>query len=252
MLYRSKNYGLVVIAVVVALVGAYSSTRADEPSNDLELQLKQKEAQYKELEQKIKAERDRAFDHSKQANEQARQIAEQARQPAEQFRFTLGQPGMRTRVEPSAAEAIHKAAADVRDAKGDDEKSAAQKKLNEALSKYFDEDMVQREKELKQVEERVTKLRELLDRRRTNKQEIIDLEAKVALNQANGLGFYDGETPGGGWPNPFGWGGYTGKVTGGGGFGGSASGAVAIPAPVPAVAPVPPVPPVAPIDVKVH
>ncbi len=63
--------------------------------------------------------------------------------------------------------------------------------------------MVQRENELKQVEERVTKLRELLERRRAGKQEIIDLEAKVALNQANGLGFYDGEPSGGPPLHPF-------------------------------------------------
>ncbi|HEX3598527.1 MAG TPA: hypothetical protein VHU84_00210, partial [Lacipirellulaceae bacterium] len=208
MLYRSKKYGLVVVAVVVGLVGAYGSTRADDPSNDLELQLKQKEAQYEELEQKLKAERDKAIDQTKkttvqarQINDQARQIADKARQQAEHMRFTFGQAPLRTRVEPGAAEAIHMAAEAVRDAKGDDEKSVAQKKLNEALSKYFDEDMVQREKELKQVEERVTKLHDLLERRRSSKQEIVDLEAKVALNQANGLGFYDGESPGGGAPS---------------------------------------------------
>ena len=55
--------------------------------------------------------------------------------------------------------------------------------------------MVQREQELKQIEERLTKLRELLDRRRTKKQEIIDLQTKVALNEADGLGFYENERP---------------------------------------------------------
>lgn len=93
----------------------------------------------------------------------------------------------------SVASTIRKAAESVRDAKGDDAKSAAQKKLTDVLSKCYDDDMVQRGQELKLIEERLTKLRELLDRRRTKKQEIIDLQTKVALNEAEGLGFYDGE-----------------------------------------------------------
>jgi hypothetical protein len=103
--------------------------------------------------------------------------------------FSAGRP--RTNV----TSAIRKAAEAVRDAKGDEAKSDAQKKLAELLSKCYDEDMVQREKELKQIEERLTKLRELLERRRTKKQEIIDLQTKVALNEAEGLGFYDNERP---------------------------------------------------------
>ena len=51
--------------------------------------------------------------------------------------------------------------------------------------------MVRREHELTQIEERLTKLRELLERRRKKKQEIIELQTKVALNEAEGLGFYE-------------------------------------------------------------
>jgi hypothetical protein len=98
--------------------------------------------------------------------------------------------------------AIRKAAETVRDAKGDDAKSAAQKNLADLLNKCYDEDMAQRERELKQIEERLTKLRELLSRRRAKKQDIIDLQTKVALNDADGLGFYDGERSAkGGTPN---------------------------------------------------
>src|SRR3954468_20114951 len=228
MFYSSSNK-ILLATMIVAALGVFAPIRADDQTNDIEQQLKQKETQLKELEQKLKANRDKA-------SEQGRQPAEQIKQKAEQIRFTLnGQPPLRTRVEASAGEAIRFAALAVRDAKGDDEKSAAQKKLNEALSKYFDEDMVQREKELKQVEERVTKLHDLLDRRRSSKQEIIDLEAKVALNQANGLGFYDGETTGGGPLNPFfGW----------AGKGGSAGGFSSHAAPSEDVLMVPPVPPV--------
>ena len=103
--------------------------------------------------------------------------------------FALG----RTTTKASAG--IRAAAEAVRDAKGDDAKAAAQKKLTELLSKVYDDDMVQREKELTQIEERLAKLRELLSRRRTKKQEIIELQSKVALNEAEGLGFYDDDRP---------------------------------------------------------
>jgi len=103
--------------------------------------------------------------------------------------FSAGRP--RTNV----TSAIRKAAEAVRDAKGEEAKSDAQKKLAELLSKSYDDDMVQREHELKQIEERLTKLRELLERRRTKKQEIIELQTKVALNEAEGLGFYDNDRP---------------------------------------------------------
>jgi hypothetical protein len=91
--------------------------------------------------------------------------------------------------------AVRKAAEAVRDANGDDAKSAAQKKLADLLSKSYDDDMAHRELELKQIEERLTKLRELLSRRRSKKQDIIDLQIKVALNDAEGLGFYENERP---------------------------------------------------------
>lgn len=98
-------------------------------------------------------------------------------------------------VTASVSDSIRKSAEAVRDAKDDEGRKAAQKVLDEQLSKYFDEDMTQRESELAKIEERLTKLRELLERRRTKKQEIIDLQAKVALNEADGLGFYNTEHP---------------------------------------------------------
>jgi hypothetical protein len=92
-----------------------------------------------------------------------------------------------------AAAKIRAAAEAVRDAKDSKEKEDAQKKLADVLSKCYDEDMANREKELTQVEERLKKLRDLLERRRAKKQEVVELQTKVALNEAEGLGFYDGE-----------------------------------------------------------
>jgi hypothetical protein len=101
--------------------------------------------------------------------------------------FTLKMAG-----NDSAAK-IRAAAEAVRDAKDSKEKDDAQRKLADVLSKSYDEDMANREKELAQVEERLKKLRDLLERRRAKKQEIVELQTKVALNEAEGLGFYDGE-----------------------------------------------------------
>jgi hypothetical protein len=91
---------------------------------------------------------------------------------------------------------IRQAAEAVRVAKDDEAKATAEKKLDDILSKYFDEDMARRESELTKIEERLIKLRDLHNRRRAKKQEILELQTKVALNEAEGLGFYDGQSPG--------------------------------------------------------
>jgi DNA repair exonuclease SbcCD ATPase subunit len=62
--------------------------------------------------------------------------------------------------------------------------------LKQTLERYFDEDVNQRERDITQIEERVKNLREQLERRREKKQEIIDLQIKVAQNEAEGLGFF--------------------------------------------------------------
>jgi hypothetical protein len=82
-----------------------------------------------------------------------------------------------------AADAVH-------NAKGDEETKAATKKLSELVDKCFDEDMVQRKKEFEQLEKRLANLREQLDRRKTKKSEIVELQMKVLLNEADGLGFF--------------------------------------------------------------
>jgi hypothetical protein len=97
------------------------------------------------------------------------------------------------RIYTNIGSSIRKAADAVRDAKDDEAKAAAEKTLDGILSKYFDEDMARRESELTKIEERLIKLRDLHNRRRAKKQEILELQTKVALNEAEGLGFYDGQ-----------------------------------------------------------
>jgi len=71
-------------------------------------------------------------------------------------------------------------------------KAELTKQLEAAVTKYFDTDLQGRETELAKIEERVKKLRAQLDRRRTAKAEIIQLQLKVLANEAEGLGFSTG------------------------------------------------------------
>ncbi len=92
------------------------------------------------------------------------------------------------------ADALRQAAAALRDAKDDAAKTAAQGQLTELLDKVFEEDMQRREQELAQVEQRTKDLRALMGRRREKKNEIVQLQIKVLLNEADGLGVFN-ESP---------------------------------------------------------
>lgn len=98
-----------------------------------------------------------------------------------------------------ASDALRQAAKALRDAKDDAAKTAAQGELNKLLDSYFEDDMKTREAELARVEQRTKDLRTLLDRRRAKKSEIVELQTKVLLNEADGLGFFN-ESPA---PVPF-------------------------------------------------
>jgi hypothetical protein len=76
------------------------------------------------------------------------------------------------------------------DSKVDEKKKAElTKKLETAVGGIFDSDMTEREQQLAKVEQQVKNLRNVLDRRRQAKTEIIQLEVKVLTNEAAGLGF---------------------------------------------------------------
>lgn len=68
-------------------------------------------------------------------------------------------------------------------------KAELTKQLEGEVAKSFDQDMQQREGDLTSLEERVKKLRSQLDRRRKAKDDIIQLQIKVLVNEAEGLGF---------------------------------------------------------------
>jgi hypothetical protein len=75
-------------------------------------------------------------------------------------------------------------------AKTDAEKDAAKKEMSAALSTYFDADLKNREQDIADIEARVKKLRAQIEKRRAAKEQLVDLQLKVLVNEAEGLGFY--------------------------------------------------------------
>jgi hypothetical protein len=94
------------------------------------------------------------------------------------------------KVRVSVKDAIRQASEKLRDAEGDEARSEAEAELRNLLDQYFDDDLERREGELKEMEDRLAKLEQQLERRKSKKDEIVDLQVKVLVNQAHGLGFF--------------------------------------------------------------
>ena len=77
----------------------------------------------------------------------------------------------------------------LKEAKDDDAKKKAQVLIRDHLVKQFERDLVHREKELANVEERLKSLRQQLERRKVSKDDIVSLRLKTIVNNAEGLGF---------------------------------------------------------------
>ena len=77
----------------------------------------------------------------------------------------------------------------LREANDDAKKADLTKQLESAIVAIFDKDMSTREADLNPLEERLTKLRNQLNRRKQAKAEIIQLQLKLMINEADGLGF---------------------------------------------------------------
>ena len=74
-------------------------------------------------------------------------------------------------------------------AKDDDARRAAREKLQTALGDLFDARQKQREDEIKEIETRVTKLRETLKKRESKRQELIEHHLTTLIQDAEGLGW---------------------------------------------------------------
>jgi len=86
-------------------------------------------------------------------------------------------------------EALSQAVDKLKSAKTDAEKTSATNEISEVLEKWFKRDLERRENQISEIETRVKKLRDQIDKRKKAKDEIINLRLKTIINEANGLGF---------------------------------------------------------------
>jgi hypothetical protein len=100
-----------------------------------------------------------------------------------QFKIRMGAPN-------DSRDAIRQIAEKLRDADSDEEKDNAQAELRRLLTDYFEKDMQRRKTELDEMEKRLARLRDQLSRRHTKMDEIVDLQIKVLINEADGMGFF--------------------------------------------------------------
>jgi hypothetical protein len=176
---KMSPVSLIAIAVLALSVG--SSGRAQDQARTLTIS---SDPLSREVEQKReeKVNLDRAMHDAEMAEHAAKLAAESAK-----FR-TAHFFGNKQDHELDAK--IRQAAAQVRDARDQAAKAATTKELVSLLDQYFEHDMAARGEELQDIQARLQKLQAQLDRRRAKKQEIVELQLKVALNEADGLGFY--------------------------------------------------------------
>jgi uncharacterized membrane protein YqiK len=84
------------------------------------------------------------------------------------------------------------------DAETDEQKAAAEKELQDAVSEQFEVLMKSREAQIAELKSRLDKLTEQLQKRRDAKEQIVKLRVQVLVNEAQGLGFYPEGTAA--WP----------------------------------------------------
>ncbi len=86
-------------------------------------------------------------------------------------------------------EALRQAVEKLKSAKNDAEKTSATNEISQVLEKWFKRDLDRRENQISEIETRVKKLRDQIDKRKKAKDEIINLRLKTIINEADGLGF---------------------------------------------------------------
>jgi hypothetical protein len=94
----------------------------------------------------------------------------------------------------AAMQRIHEARQSLSAAADDDARAAASDELKAALSDYFDRDMEHRATELESIRAGLTALETRIGERAENRDDIIAIQLKMRINQAEGLGFFGGGT----------------------------------------------------------
>jgi hypothetical protein len=99
------------------------------------------------------------------------------------------------REEMQEFEAFHRSIEKLKSAKSDADKTSATNELSKMLEKSFQRDLERREHEIAQVEARIKKLRDQIEKRKKAKDDILSLRLKTIVNEADGLGFPGGFGP---------------------------------------------------------
>jgi hypothetical protein len=87
---------------------------------------------------------------------------------------------------------LQKAVEKLKSAKNDAEKTSATSEISKLLEKSFQHDLERREHQVSDIEARVKKLRDQIEKRKKAKDEIVSLRLKTIVNEADGLGFPGG------------------------------------------------------------
>jgi hypothetical protein len=87
---------------------------------------------------------------------------------------------------------LHKAVEKLKSAKNDAEKTSATSEISKLLEKSFQHDLERRERQVSDIEARVKKLRDQIEKRKKAKNDIVGLRLKTIVNEADGLGFPGG------------------------------------------------------------
>lgn len=116
-------------------------------------------------------------------------------QPANQFPSTFSGAAGMTAAVPSkprsdALVRIRRARQALAQSKDGDSEKKSIEELKTALGEYFDSDMNVRRSELDALKRELSELEEKLTERANAKDEIIELQRKMIVNEANGLGFF--------------------------------------------------------------
>jgi hypothetical protein len=86
-------------------------------------------------------------------------------------------------------QALEQAVDSLKSAKNDADKTNATSEISKLLEKRFKRDLERREKQIAEIEARVKKLQEQIEKRKKAKDDIISLQVKTIVNEAEGLGF---------------------------------------------------------------
>lgn len=109
----------------------------------------------------------------------------------------LGQQSTKSPAPRQAAlNRIGQARSELAAAKDADAERKAVDELKAALGEYFDRDLEIRAEELERVQTGLANLTAALDKRGAAKREIVALQLKILVNEADGLGFFSGEGSG--------------------------------------------------------